>query len=72
MVDLTLEDGKETTCMGKVIISGKMGENIRESTQKTKNMDMEYIHGQTVESTKATGKMVNSMGRESTYCQTDR
>ena len=62
----TKETGKIIICMEVVYTHGEMVEGMKENTLETKSMGMECIIGQMEESTKATGKMGNSMEKENT------
>ena len=61
--------GKITTCMGRVITVGVMAVSTRVNTTWTRSMGMGFTTGLMEGGMKATGKMVSSMVRASTFCQ---
>jgi hypothetical protein len=64
------ENGLTIKCMEKGFLNGKMEENIKENTLKTKNRVMENSFGRTGGFTKETGKMVNNMDKDCIRVQT--
>ena len=60
------ENGKRTICTGKVNTPGQTAVSIRETISMTKSTDLANILGLMEESTQASGRMVNSMAKEST------
>lgn len=53
--------------MGGVFTHGKMGEGMKESINMIRSMGTEYIPGQTSESMRENGLMVNSMEKANIY-----
>ena len=58
--------------MGTGAMCGEMAGDIRDTTSKTKNTDMESMSGQTGASMKETGPLENSMARASTSSPTEK
>ena len=69
MEESTREIGKTTICMVKVFTLGLMAEAMKEIIIMTKNMDMESINGQMVESITVSGLKASSMVKVSMSCQ---
>jgi hypothetical protein len=59
-------NGKIIICTEKVFTHGQMGVDMKDNMKWIKSTGTEYTSGQTVEYTKATGSMVNSMDKENT------
>jgi hypothetical protein len=57
--------GGLTICMEKVFTHGKMGEGMKASTSKIKNMVMGFMYGPMAEDMKAIGLMANNMVKAS-------
>ena len=55
------EIGNRTKCTAKGFLDGKTAGLTRESTFKTKNMDMEFTLGLTTKNMKDTGRKENNM-----------
>jgi len=66
MAKSTKDTGKTIKCMEKVFSSGQMEECMKETISMTKSMVLGESAGLMAESTKASGRMALSTGREST------
>ena len=69
MGDATREVGSKTNCMEEVSIRGLMGGSTKENTIKMKNMDLDFMSGQTENHTRAIGAEAFVMDKVSSVTQ---
>ena len=63
MEDGMKEDGRRTNYIIMEFTHGQTGASMTANTLRTRNMDTEYISGQTARNTRDTGVMENNMGK---------